>query len=180
MKLINAMKQLIRLHAVLLLFCPILAHGQQTGLSPIPPGRLVKALLINTVESGFITPVVGMVEQDVWWNGKKLIPAHSEIHGTSQPEALRDRIGCTNQFGIVCRETGAALRKLRVQGIVLDRDDPDADKGVWGITDGSYGLKGEITNGKTVLDGKVINKAFVRVPAGHRFYLYVEKLSPEA
>jgi hypothetical protein len=179
MKLINTMKLLIRLHAVLLLLCPILAHGQQTGLSPIPPGRLVRSLLINTVESGVITPVVGIVEQDVWWNGKKVIPAHSEIHGTSQPEALRDRIGCNDQFVILCRETGTDMRKLRVQAIVLDRDDADADKGDWG-TDGSYGLKGEITNGKMVLDGKIKTKGFVRVPAGHRFYLYVEKLLPEA
>ena len=36
----NTMKLLIRLHAVLLLLCPILAHGQQTDLSPIPSGRL--------------------------------------------------------------------------------------------------------------------------------------------
>ena len=137
-------------------------------------------MLINDVESGAITPVLGVVEQDVWWNGKKLIPAHSEIHGTSQPEALRDRIGCNDQFVILLRETGADLRKLRVQGIVLDRDDANADKGVWGVTDGSYGMKGEITDGKSVVDGKVINGTFVRVPAGHRFYLYVEKILPES
>jgi hypothetical protein len=137
-------------------------------------------LLINTVESGAITPVLGIVEQDVWWNRKKLIPAHSEIHGTSQPEALRDRIGCNDQFVILLRETGAELRKLRVQGIVLDRDDANAEHGVWGVTDGSYGMKGEIINGKIVLDGKVINGAFVRVPAGHRFYLYVQKILLES
>ena len=174
------MKLLIRLHAVLLLLCPILAHGQQIGLSPIPPGKLVRALLINTVESGAITPVLGIVEQDVWWNGKKLIPAHSEIHGTSQPEALRDRIGCNDQFFILLRETGADLRKLRVQGIVLDRDDANAEHGVWGVSDGSYGMKAEIINGKIVLNGKVINGAFVRVPAGHRFYLYVQKILLES
>jgi len=180
MKRLNTMKRLIGLHAVLLLLCPILAHGQQTDLSPIPRGQLVKALLINAVESGAITPIIGIVEQDVWWNGKKLIPAQSEIHGTSQPEALRDRIGCNDQFVILLRETGADLRKLRVQGIVLDRDDANADKGVWAVTDGSYGMKGEITNGKSVLDGKVINGTFVRVPAGHRFYLYVQKILPES
>ncbi len=147
---------------------PILIHAQQNDLPTIP--IYVKALLVNTVESGAVTPVTGVVSEDVWFNGNKIIPSHSEIYGFSQSEALRDRIGCNEQFIIACRNgTGTELRKLRVQATVLDRDDANADRCSYGITDGSYGMKGEIING-----------AFVRVPAGHSFYLYVQKILPQS
>jgi hypothetical protein len=148
---------------------PSLTRAQQNDLPTIPIGRLIKATLVNTLESGAVTPLVGLVSEDLWWNGKKIITVNSEIHGLSQPVALRDRIGCENQFVVVCQD-GKDLRELHVQGIVLDRDDANAAKGVWGITDGSYGIKGEI----------IKNGAFVRVPIGHKFYLYVQKILPPA
>jgi hypothetical protein len=140
-------------------------NAQQNDLPTIPYGRLVKASLINTVESGAAAPVIGVVSQDVWFGGKIIIPAHSEIHGLSQPQAIRDRIACNNQF-IILFGNG---EQLRVQGMVLDRDDANADKYVYGPTDGSYGMKGEI-----------IKNAFVRVPSGHHFYLYVQTAQPKA
>ena len=138
---------------------PILTHAQQTDLPAVP--ICVKAKLVNTLESGAITPVVGVVSEDVWRDHKKVIPNGAEIFGLSNPEALKDRIGCNNQFIIVYPD-GVTLR---VQGIVLDRDDADADHCVYGPTDGSYGMKGEAM--------KIQEQAFVRVPAGHPFYLYV-------
>jgi hypothetical protein len=145
---------------------PILTNAQQNDLPTIP--IYVKALLVNTVESGTVTPVVGVVSEDVWLNGNKIIPSHSEIFGFSRPEAFRDRIGCNDQFIIACRN-GTKLRKLRVHAVVLDRDDANADRCIYGITDGSYGMKGEIING-----------AFVRVPAGHSFYLYVQQIRSQS
>lgn len=132
-------------------------QAQQKDLPTIPYGQLVKASLVNTVESGAAAPVIGIVSQDVWFNGKKIIPVNAEIHGLSQPEAIRDRIACNNQFVILL---GNGV-KMRIQGVVLDRD--DANVGVYGPTDGSYGMKGEIING-----------TFVRVASGHHFYLYVQ------
>jgi hypothetical protein len=141
-----------------LLATVLAGNAQQNDLPTIPYGRLVKASLINAVESGAAAPVIGVVSQDVWFNGKKIIPVNSEIHGLSQPEAIRDRIACNNQF-VILFGNGA---EMRVQGVVLDRDDANGD-GYGGPTDGSYGMKGEI-----------IKKAFVRVPSGHHFYLYVQ------
>jgi len=138
-------------------------NAQQSDLPTIPYGRLVKASLINAVESGAAAPVIGVVSQDVWVNGKKIIPVNSEIHGLSQPEAIRDRIACNNQFVILFGNG----EELRVQGVVLDRD--DANGAGYGPTDGSYGMKGEI-----------IKKTFVRVPSGHHFYLYVQTAQPKA
>lgn len=144
----------------LLPLSPSLTQARQGKLPTIPLN--VKAVLINTVESGAIAPVMGVTQDDVWWHRKIIIPKGSAIHGLSLPAALRDRIACNNQFVIAYPNGGP---ELRVQGIVLDRDDADANRGIWGITDGSYGLKGEI-----------VNAAFVRVVAGHRFYLYVQKV----
>src|SRR5260370_19382966 len=153
---------------IIILWCislyPIVTHAQQNDLPTIP--IYVKALLVNTLESGTVTPVTGLVSEDVWWNGNKIIPSNSEIFGSSQSEALRDRIGCNDQFIIACRN-GSQLRRLRVQATVLDRDDANSDRGAYGITDGSYGMKGEIIKG-----------AFVRVAAGHRFYLFVQTFMP--
>jgi hypothetical protein len=144
----------------LLPFSPSLTQVRQSKLPTIP--LTVKAVLVNTVESGATTPVIGVTQDDVWWHGKIIVPRGSTIHGLSLPASLRDRIGCNRQFVIAYPNGGP---ELRVQGIVLDRDDADANRGIWGITDGSYGLKGEM-----------VNAAFVRVVAGHRFYLYVQKV----
>jgi hypothetical protein len=155
---------------------PILTHAQQNDLPPIPPGQLIKASLLNTIDSGAATPVIGVVSEDVWCNGNKIIPAHSEIHGLSQADALRDRIACNDRFVIVWRN-GTVLRELQVQGTILDRDDTQSGKGLWGVTDGSCGMKGKILTGACVREGKIMNEAFVRVPSGHTFYLYAQTIT---
>jgi Bacterial conjugation TrbI-like protein len=112
-----------------------------------PFGRLIKGKLVVTVDSSSAaTPIIGLTTEDVWWNGEKIIPINSEIHGTSQPDVIRDRIPANNQFVIVIHGDGYYPNgtEFVVQGKILDRDDADADQNIWGITDGSYGMKGEI------------------------------------
>jgi hypothetical protein len=172
-----------------ILFGTVLSiNAQQSDLPTVPYGRLVKASLINTVESGAAAPVIGIVSQDVCFNGKKIIPANSEIHGLSQPEAIRDRIACNNQF-VILFGNGT---EMRVQGVVLDRDDANGDGS--GRTDGSYGMKGDIiildaksdkdgysaTDGSSGVKGQIPKKSFVRVPSGHHFYLYVQTTQPKS
>jgi Bacterial conjugation TrbI-like protein len=199
-----------------------------------PYGRMIKARLVVTVDSSSAaTPIIGLTQEDMYWNGEKIIPLNSEIHGTSQPDVIRDRIAANNQFVIVIRGDGyyANGTELVVQGKILDRDDADADQNVWGITDGSYGMKGEIVqaasdkeiqlfiatflstgsqalqttqtngfSGTTTVEPTVRNALlagtsgvlnqyadqmlayikknaeFVRVAAGHPFYLYVTQI----
>jgi type F conjugative transfer system protein TrbI len=110
-------------------------------------GRLIKAKLINTVDSSSAaTPIIALVQEDIWWNGNKIIPINSEIHGTSQPDVIRDRIAGNDEYVIVLRGDGYYENgtELIVKGKILDRDDADAADHMWGITDGSYGMKGEI------------------------------------
>jgi hypothetical protein len=117
-----------------------------------PFGRLIKAKLFNTVDSSnAATPIIGLTQEDVWFNGEKIIPINSEIHGTSQPDVVRDRIAGNDQYVIVMRGDGYYPNgtELVVKGKILDRDDADSDQGIWGITDGSYGMKGEIMQSAT-------------------------------
>ena len=112
-----------------------------------PFGRLIKAKLFNTIDSSSAaTPIIALTQEDIWFNGEKIVPINSEIHGTSQPDVIRDRIAGNTDFVIVLRGDGYYQNgtELVVKGKILDRDDADADQGVWGITDGSYGMKGEI------------------------------------
>jgi hypothetical protein len=112
-----------------------------------PFGRLIKAKLINTVDSSSAaTPIIALTQEDIWFNGNKIIPVNSEIHGTSQPDVIRNRIAGNDQYVIVLRGDGYYPNgtELVVKGKILDRDDPDSDQGIWGITDGSYGMQGEI------------------------------------
>jgi hypothetical protein len=117
------------------------------------PPTLIKAELANNLESGAVSPVIGVVSEDVTLDGKTLIPVHSEIHGTSQAQTFHDRIACNQEFIIVCPE-----HRFLAQGVVLDRDSDDK----------SYGLKGVPVD---------LYGGFVRVNAGHKFYLYVQTIS---
>jgi hypothetical protein len=117
-----------------------------------PFGRLIKSKLVNTVDSSSAaTPIIALTQEDIWFNGNKIIPVNSEIHGTSQPDVIRDRIAGNSEYVIVLRGDGYYTNgaELVVKGKILDRDDADADQGVWGITDGSYGMKGEIIQSAT-------------------------------
>ena len=60
----------------------------------LPYGRLVKCELVNTVDSSNIqTPIIGLVTEDVWHDSQLIIPAGTEVHGTAQRVATRERIG---------------------------------------------------------------------------------------
>lgn len=105
-----------------------------------PFGRLVQCELIITVDSAFIkTPIVGLVTDDVWHNGRLIIPAGTEIHGTAEVDRERERIASGNQWTFVWQSG----EELSVTGIALDREHDPSGAG-WGITDGSAGLRGQI------------------------------------
>ena len=58
-----------------------------------PAFRLVKCQLVNTVDSGNLsTPVIGLVTEDLCWNGKTIIRANSEVHSVASIDTVRERI----------------------------------------------------------------------------------------
>jgi hypothetical protein len=116
-----------------------------------PMGRLVQCQLVNTVESGAEdTPIIGLVTEDLWHNGRLVIPAGTEVHGRARVDALRERIISSGSWAIV-RQTG---EELLVNGIALDREYNDKTR-TWGLTDGSPGLAGEVIRSQSMEEIKL-------------------------
>jgi len=109
-----------------------------------PAFRLVKCQLVNTVDSGNLsTPVIGLVTEDLCWNGKTIIRANSEIHSVASIDTVRERIASQGEFTFVLNEADGKGRELVVRGIALDMEKDD-EFDTYGITDGSAGLRGDV------------------------------------
>jgi Bacterial conjugation TrbI-like protein len=109
-----------------------------------PAFRLVKCQLVNTVDSSNLTtPIIGLVSEDLCWNGKVIIRANSEVHGTASVDRVRERIASDGEFTFILNEPDRRGRELVIRGLVLDMErDPEFD--TYGLTDGSAGLRGDV------------------------------------
>ena len=109
-----------------------------------PAFRLVRCQLVNTVDSGNLsTPVIGLVTEDLCWNGKTIIRANSEVHSVASIDTVRERIASQGEFTFVLKEPDGKGRELVVRGIALDMEKDD-EFDTYGITDGSAGLRGDV------------------------------------
>ncbi|MBV8533393.1 MAG: hypothetical protein JO207_06305 [Verrucomicrobia bacterium] len=109
-----------------------------------PAFRLVKCQLVNTVDSANVaTPIIGLVTDDLWWNGKVIIRAASEVHGVANVDRVRERITANGEFTFVLNEPNGLGRELVVRGMALDMEQDD-NMDSYGIADGSAGLRGDV------------------------------------
>jgi hypothetical protein len=116
------------------------AEPKTLGSIYAPFGRLIPCETVITVDSSSIrTPIVGLITEDVYHNGRLVIPAGTEVHGTAQTDHKRERIASGAAWTLVW-QTG---EEMRLRGIALDREFSGDQEG-WGITDGSAGLRGRI------------------------------------
>jgi Bacterial conjugation TrbI-like protein len=116
----------------------------------VPFGRLIKAELVMTLESTVEEmPLIGLIVEPVYNNGKLIIPAGTELHSTARPDRIRDRIISGTTWRLVFPREGGRPngRQITFDGIALDREDQDGNNLTWGITDGSYGLRGRALRG---------------------------------
>jgi hypothetical protein len=122
-----------------------------------PYGRLIPCELIVTVDSSSIqTPIVGLVTENIYFGGRLLIPAGTEIHGKAQTDHVRERIASSGGWTFVWQDG----RELRVSGIALDREF-DTDGSGWGITDGSAGLHGRVLKTDDLAEIKLFAASFL-------------------
>jgi|GEM_PF-535468 len=106
----------------------------------VPFGTLLKCKLVNTIDSANLeTPVIALLLEDVWQNGKKVIPANTLVHGTARKGRMRDRVTATGAWRFVWQDG----RELVFSGVALDREYEQEIDG-YGITDGSGGIKGRV------------------------------------
>ena len=122
-----------------------------------PAGRMLRCRLVNTVDSANIdTPIVALVTDDLWHDGKLVIPAGTEVHGKASVNKLRERIVASGAWTLVWQSG----EELVVNGIALDREEnPDGD--TWGLTDGSAGLRGLVLHSDSLAELKLFTATFL-------------------
>jgi hypothetical protein len=127
------------------------------GKNYAPYGRLVPCELIVTVDSsGIQTPIIGLVTEDIYHDGRLIIPAGTEVHGKAQTDRSRERIASSGNWTLVW-QTG---EELKLSGIALDRE-ADPSGGGWGITDGSAGLRGRVVKTDDLAEIKLFAATFL-------------------
>jgi len=105
-----------------------------------PRGTLIKAALVITLESNAIgTPVLGMVTEDVYFQGNLIVPAGTQVQAEAFAGSnVRDRIDVRGAFRFLWTDGSEYI----CNGIALDHEQlPD---GTFAITDGSPGIRGII------------------------------------
>jgi hypothetical protein len=133
------------------------SEQKQLSKNYAPYGRLIPCELIVTVDSsGIQTPIIGLVTEDIYHDGRLIIPAGTEVHGKAQTDHSRERIASSGNWTFVWQDG----KELRLSGIALDREaDPNGDG--WAITDGSAGLRGQILKSDDMAEIKLFAATFI-------------------
>jgi hypothetical protein len=127
----------------------------------LPYGRLLRCELVNTVDSTNIdTPIIGLVIEDIWNEGRLIIPAGTEVHGVAQKSPVRERIGSDRQWFLVFQDGS----ELPISGSVLDYAPTNSDS--WAESDGSAGLRGFVVKSDKYAEAKAILAAMISAGAG--------------
>ncbi|MBL9218550.1 MAG: TrbI/VirB10 family protein [Opitutaceae bacterium] len=127
----------------------VFVTAPEAPAAPVPTtapfGRLVPCQTVIALESNRLeTPIIGLVTEDVWHDGKCVIPAGTEVHGRAALDRARERIAAQGQWRFVWRTKGADNGlELAVDALVLDREF-DGESHMWGEHDGSAGLRGQV------------------------------------
>lgn len=127
-----------------------------------PYGRLIPCQTVITLESSKLdTPVIGLVTEDVWNNGRLIIPAGAEVHGRASLDRSRERIAASGKWVVVWRDgTNLNGTELVLSGIALDREKDD-DTGEFGLRDGSAGLIGDLLRTDNTEEIKLFASTFL-------------------
>jgi hypothetical protein len=129
-----------------------------------PFGRLIPCETVVTVDSSSIqTPIIGLVTENVYFKGRLVIPAGTEIHGTAQTDHQRERIASGNNWTFIWQNG----MEMQIKAIALDREfDDETNQSGWAITDGSAGLRGEVIKSDNFADIKLFAATFLSGAAG--------------
>ena len=132
-----------------------------------PFGRLIPCETVITLESSKLdTPVLGLVTDDVWHNGRRIIPAGAEVHGRASLDRSRERIAASGRWVIVWRDASDLNgAELALNGIALEREKNDAS-GEFGLRDGSAGLVGDLLRTDSLQEMKLFAATFLSGVAG--------------
>jgi Bacterial conjugation TrbI-like protein len=132
---------------------------KKLGAVYAPFGRLISCETVITVDSASIeTPIIGLITENVYFGGRLVIPAGTEIHGTAQTDHQRERIASGNSWTLVWQNG----MEMQLKAIALDREFEDGTNQTgWAVTDGSAGLRGEIIKSDNLADIKLFAATFL-------------------
>ena len=109
------------------------------------------------------TPIVGLVTGNIYYGGRLIIPAGTEVHGMAQTDRQRDRISTSTSWKLVWQDG----EELQLKAVALDREfDNNTNQSGWAITDGSAGLRGEVIKSDNMADIKLFAATFLSGAAG--------------
>jgi len=138
------------------------ADAAELSKTYAPYGRMIPCETVVTIESSHLdTPVIGLVTEDVWHDGRLIIPAGAEVHGRASLDRSRERIAVAGRWVVVWRD-GSPLNgtELVLSGIALDRQRDDVT-GEFGLRDGSAGLAGNLIRSDNWQEIKLFASTFL-------------------
>jgi hypothetical protein len=129
-----------------------------------PFGRLIPCETVITVDSSSIqTPIIGLVTEDIYHEGKLVIPAGTEVHGTAKTDHQRERIASGSSWTFVWQDG----EEMQLKAIALDREfENSTNQTGWSITDGSAGLRGQLIKSDSLAEIKLFAATFLSGAAG--------------
>lgn len=132
-----------------------------------PYGRLIPCETIITIDSAKIeTPIIGFVTEDLYHEGRLIVPAGAEVHGKAQTDRSRERIASDTSWFIVWRTTDRMNgAELPIKGLALDMERDFQKNGEWALTDGSAGLRGDIIKADNWAEIKLFAATFLSAAA---------------
>ena len=129
-----------------------------------PYGRLIPCELVNTIDSANTqTPIIGIVTENVYNDGKLIIPAGTEVHGSARATPIRDHIPTGTSWVLVWRTHSYNNgEELRIKAIALeDGRVPGKEGRKWDLSDGSAGIKGYTIDNRRWTTLKAIALTFI-------------------
>ena len=89
-------------------------------LAPSPAGRILRCRLVDTVDSAKVnTPIIAVLVEDYWHDGKLILPAGTAVLGRTSGNQACERIIASGCWTLVW-PSGA---QLQIEGVLLDRDE---------------------------------------------------------
>jgi hypothetical protein len=104
-----------------------------------------------------------LVTENIYYGGRLVIPAGTEIHGTAQTDHQRERIASGTLWTLIWQNG----MEMQIKAIALDREFANnTNQTGWAITDGSAGLRGEVIKSDNFADLKLFAATFLSGAAG--------------
>jgi len=119
----------------------------------IPYGQLIPCETVFPLESNQLdTPIIGLVNDDVWHHGQLLISAGTEVHGRVVLDRARERLSAQGRWTLIRPSRDV----MQVEGLALERVGNHS-----GDYAGSTGLRGTVLRPNNRKEAKLFAATFL-------------------